>query len=70
MSMKKGKIISHTKQKVLLLLTAGAVIGLSRSPATSKRVFRLVKKIWRDIDRQYLYRIIDEFYHDRLVDYR
>ena len=68
--MKEGKIISPTKQKILLLLTAGAVIGLSYSPAMSKRVFRLVKKVWKDIDRQYLYRIISEFHHDRLVDYQ
>lgn len=68
--MKKGKIISPTKQRVLLLLLAGAVIGLSHSPAAPKRVFRLVKKVWKDIDRQYLYRIISEFHHDRLVDYR
>ncbi len=68
--MKTGKIISPTKQKVLLLLAAGAIIGLSRSPTMPKRVFRMVKKVWREIDRQYLYRIIREFHQERLVDYR
>ncbi|MBI2100826.1 MAG: CRISPR-associated endonuclease Cas2 [Candidatus Vogelbacteria bacterium] len=66
----KQTITSPTKQKVLLLLAAGAIIGLSSSPAMPKRVFRMVKRAWRDIDRQYLYRIISEFYHDRLVDYQ
>ncbi|MBI2097490.1 MAG: hypothetical protein HYT46_00940 [Candidatus Vogelbacteria bacterium] len=68
---KRGrKIISPTKQKVLLLLAAGVVIGLSRSPAIPRRVFRALKKDWRQINKQYLYRIIKEFHRERLVDYR
>ena len=66
---RKRRIISPTKQKVLLLLLSGLVIGLSHSPTAPKRVFCALKKDWREINRSYLYRIIKEFHQERLVEY-
>lgn len=64
------KIVSPTKQKVLLLLMAGIILSLSRSPSAPRRVFRALKKDWHFISRQYLHRIVREFREERLVDYR
>jgi hypothetical protein len=64
------RVHSPVKQKVLLLLLAGTLLGLSHSPKQQKRIFKIIPKAWRDIDKQYLYRIIDEFYNDRLVDWQ
>jgi len=64
------RIYSPTKQKALLLLTAGVIIGLSRSPGRASYVIKKIPKLWQGIDRQYLYRIMREFHNDRLVDYR
>ncbi|MBI2100094.1 MAG: CRISPR-associated endonuclease Cas2 [Candidatus Vogelbacteria bacterium] len=67
--MKKRRISSSTKQKILLLLQAGAVLSLSRSVNQRRSVGRSFGKEWRKIDRQYLYRVLNEFRHDRLIDY-
>lgn len=69
--MRKKKIIrSPTKRKVLLLLQAGLALGLSPSPRTHMYVFKQLVKEWKEIDRQYLYRIVREFYNERLVDWQ
>ena len=59
-----------TKQKVLLLLSAGLALGLSRSPKNYFRILKSVAKDWKDIKLKRLYRIVHEFYQDRLVDYK
>ncbi|MBI2097366.1 MAG: CRISPR-associated endonuclease Cas2 [Candidatus Vogelbacteria bacterium] len=61
---------SPTKQKVLLLLAAGVVLGLSKSFHNQRRILKMLPKAWKEIDRQYLYRVLREFYQDRLVSYR
>lgn len=58
------------KQKILLLLLSGVALGLSRSP---KGYFKILKSIPDDllqIKTERLYRIVREFYNDRLVDYK
>lgn len=60
---------SPTKQKVLLLLAAGVFLGLSRSPRHQRYILKITIKIWKEIDRQYLYRIIREFHQNRLISY-
>lgn len=60
---------SRTKQKVLLLLAAGVVLGLSRSPRNQRHILKNLPKAWKEINRQYLYRILREFNQDRLVSY-
>lgn len=64
------RMYSPAKQKVLLLLAAGLALGLSRSPLTHWRILRSPPRALRDIDRQYLYRILREFRKERLVSYR
>jgi len=64
------KIKSPTKQKVLLLLMAGVLLGLTRSPKQYFKIVRMATKEWDFIDRQYLYRLIREFREERLIDYR
>ena len=59
-----------TKEKVLLLLSAGVALSLSRTP---KQYFKIVKnfpKEWRNIELKRLYRVVREFYNDRMVDYK
>lgn len=67
---KERKFTSLTKQKVLLLLQAGIVLSLSPSPRKQFWVLKQLKKEWRNINRQYLYRIIREFKYERLVDWK
>ncbi|MFC1757127.1 CRISPR-associated endonuclease Cas2, partial [Patescibacteria group bacterium] len=64
------KIVSPTKRKVILLLQAGFALGLTPSPMMHFYIFKELSKEWKDIDRQYLYRIIREFYRDRLVEWK
>lgn len=68
--MKKGKIYSPTKQKILLLLQAGVALGLNHSPRRQFWILKQIKKEWKEINRQYLYRIIREFKYDRLIDWK
>lgn len=60
---------SPIKQKVLLLLATGVVLGFGRSFHNQRRVLKNLPKAWKEIDRQYLYRILREFNRDRLVSY-
>ncbi len=64
-----GKINSPIKRKVLLLLAGGIALGLAHSPRTQRRVFTTLRKDWKKINKQYLYRVIEEFKRERLVDY-
>lgn len=61
------RIYSPTKRKILLLLQAGLALGLSPSPKAHFYILKELAKEWREINRQYLYRIIREFYRERLV---
>ncbi|MEK7552510.1 MAG: hypothetical protein AAB505_00155 [Patescibacteria group bacterium] len=64
------RITSPVKQKVLLLLCAGLVLNFNRSASRQKWLLRRLPGEWRKINRRYLYRIIREFYDERLVNYR
>lgn len=67
---KRGKIISPIKRKILLLLEAGIVLGFARSSKRQKKIFNIVRREWKNIDRQYLYRIVEEFHKERLLDFK
>lgn len=58
------------KQKILLLLLSGVALGFSRSPRGYFKILKGVPKAWKEIERSRLYRIVGEFYNDRLVDYK
>lgn len=61
---------SPAKQKILLLLLSGVVLGFSRSPKDQWRIIKNFPKAWRSIDKTILRRTLHEFYRDRLVDFR
>jgi hypothetical protein len=70
MAGKKRKMTSPIKQKALLLLLGGVGLSLVRSAGKQKYILKQIGKEWRQIDRQYLYQILHEFYYERLVDYK
>ncbi|MDP3784723.1 MAG: CRISPR-associated endonuclease Cas2 [bacterium] len=55
-------------QKILLLLTAGVVLGLTRSPRQYFRILKAVKKDWDRINQDALHRAIKTLYRSKLVD--
>ncbi|MBI2482328.1 MAG: hypothetical protein HYV76_02090 [Candidatus Vogelbacteria bacterium] len=66
----KIKIRSQTKKQILLLLAAGAALNLSQSPKRSGYILKQIPKELTKIKREYLYRLVKEFHHHHLVDYR
>jgi len=63
-------IYSPTKQKILLSLASGLIIGLTHSPRVQWQIIKNLPKVFKDIDRKILRRILREFKQDRLVDFR
>jgi hypothetical protein len=64
------KIRSPWKKKILLLLEAGVVLGATRSLSRRGYILKALHREWKKIDQDYLWRVIKEFNHDRLVKYR
>lgn len=64
------RIHSKTKKKLLVLLAAGAVIGLGRSRTKTGYILKRIPKALRDIDKDHLYRLVKQFNNDRLVNYK
>ena len=58
---------SPAKMKILLLLQAGIALSFAGTLGKQFRILGELTKEWKDIDRQYLYRVVREFYVDRLV---
>ena len=58
------------KQRILLLLATGVVLGFSGSPSGYFNILKTCAHDWKEINRKYLWRKIREFYEDRLVDFR
>lgn len=69
MNRKRFRITSPIKQKILLLLATGLVLGLTRSPRQYFKLLKATKRDWDFIDRRYLFRLIREFKTARLIDY-
>lgn len=59
-----------TKQKIILLLLAGVSLGLSRSPKNYFKIIDASSKDWQKIKRNRLYRVVKEFYQERIIDYK
>ena len=62
-------IRSPIKRKILLLLGGGLALGFAGNPKSQRFVFKTLKREWRAINKQYLYRVVKEFKEERLVDY-
>jgi len=61
---------SELKQKIILLLASGVVLGLTRSPRNYFKILKGVASEWKEIERRRLYSIVKEFYQNRLVDFK
>ncbi|TSC76093.1 MAG: phenylacetic acid degradation operon negative regulatory protein [Parcubacteria group bacterium Gr01-1014_33] len=57
----------NIQRKILLLLLGGITLGLTRSPRGYYRTLRLMRKEWREIERDALYRAIKSLYKSRLI---
>lgn len=64
---KRKKICSPTKQKVLLFLAAGVALGYRPTLGKQLRIIKELATEWKNVDRDYLRRIVHEFRHERLV---
>lgn len=65
-----GSIRSPLKQQILLLLAAGLVLGLTRSPRKYFRIVSILPRELKKIRRSYLYQVLREFEHERLISWR
>lgn len=54
----------------MLLLSTGVALGFARSLGRQWHILRRVAREWKQIDRDYLFRVLREFKHDRLISYR
>ena len=52
------------------MLMGGVALGLSKSPKGYFKILKKISKDWRQIKIDRLYRIVREFYNDRLIDYK
>ena len=59
-----------TKQKILLLLSSGVALGLSRSPKNYFKILENLPSAWKEINKNRLYRVIREFYNNRLISFK
>lgn len=57
-------------KKILLLLCAGVALGFSGTPDRYFKILKEIPKDWRKINQDRLRRLVREFYHERLVDFR
>ena len=61
---------SELKQKIILLLASGVVLGLTRSPRSYFKILKGVASEWKEIEKRRLYSIVKEFYQNRLFDFK
>ncbi len=61
---------TSTKKKILLLLSAGLALSLTRSPQKYYKIIKTTHNAFKDLDRKYLIRLIKEFKYERLVDFK
>ena len=58
------------KQKLFYCYCQGAVLGLSRSPKNYFKILKNLPSAWKEINKNRLYRVIREFYNERLVSFK
>jgi DNA-binding transcriptional regulator PaaX len=63
----KTKRLGITQRKILLLLSAGLALGLTRSPKTHWWILKQIPKEWKKVDRQALERAINSLYISHLI---
>ena len=65
---KVKRIYSPWKKKLLLLLLGGVVVTMAGSTKRFGRIGRSIPGAFKELDKRYFNRLIQEFYRDRLVD--
>jgi len=61
---------SINKRKILFLLAAGVSLSLVHSPRRYLTIASKIPKEWRKMKRRYLKDCINEFYNDKLIDFK
>ena len=61
------RIYSPIKQRILLLLQAGAALSFAGTIGRQLRILGEMADEWKEVDRNYLKQVVREFYQDRLV---
>ena len=61
---------SIVKQRIILLLTTGVMLGFSRSPSGYFKIIKAARHDWREINKSLLWQRIREFYEDKLVEFK
>lgn len=61
------KRMGANKKKVLLLLGAGIVLGLTRRPDKQWQIIRAVREEWKEINRKALHRVVKSMYQSHLL---
>ena len=65
--MSKG--LSPTAQKIILLLLGGVTLSLIRSPAKYSRIFKILERELKNINRDKIYRAVKKLYESKLISY-
>jgi len=63
-------IRSDIKKKIILLLMGSVALGLTTSPRAQRRIFRALKRDWKFIGKQKLYRNVKELEKQKMIHYR
>lgn len=66
----KDSRVGMTQRKLILLLSAGLALGLTRSPKKQWWILKQIPKEWSKINRQTLERAINSLYTSHLVEER
>ncbi|MBI1754711.1 hypothetical protein HY250_02060 [Candidatus Azambacteria bacterium] len=66
----KKKRLGQIAQKILLLLEAGVILGLTSRPDHYFRVVKQARKAWRDIDEESVRRSIKRLYRSEFIGYK
>ena len=59
--------LSPTTQKIILLLSAGVILGFSTSPARYFKILKAVAQNWKDINEEELKRAIRRLYKSKMI---
>lgn len=63
------KDTSPIKQKMLVLLLSGITLNFTHSPLVARKILKNIPKALREINKNTLYRYVDDFYNQRLISY-
>lgn len=65
---KQGRGFGKTTQKIIILLSAGVAMGLSRSPKQYFKILKSASKEWKALNERSLRNSIRNLYKSKLID--